>query len=497
MTTSSDPLLPGRLAGDKLCLAVIGLMALTSLGLAIGYGVWGGFLSVAVPTVALAAFLTHSFRGHLVTRLALGMMFMVMTALLIHQTRGMLEMHFAVFVTLAFLLLYRDWKPIVAAAGVIAVHHVGFYFLQGAGTPVYVLPQTGNFLIVVIHAVFVVLEAGLLSAMAVSLAAEAVNAARVAVVATQVAEGRVESLPPAESADSPALRSMLTTGHRIRNLQGEVDGAIRELELVAGTLGTSASSFARNSGTSIEIAGAIQTLAASMGTMAKDSEEGRRATGETLENAEAGVALVSEAVDEIQRVAEHLTGASQALTTLGEKADGIRDMVGMIESLAAQTNLLALNAAIEAARAGENGRGFAVVADEVRKLAERTTSTTAEIAAMVSEIDTAKSSAIDSMATASREFDHSMQLARDTSESLVRTSQNARIVSREMETLCGTISTQSAAAVDLEKRAADLGEHARLSNETASVTLQATDELQSLSARLRSLTDRRADGAVA
>jgi methyl-accepting chemotaxis protein len=290
---------------------------------------------------------------------------------------------------------------------------------------------------------------------------------------------------------------MLTTGHRIRNLQGEVAGAIRELELVAGTLGTSASSFASSSGTSIEIAGAIQTLAASMGSMAKDSEEGRRATGQTLENAEAGVALVSEAVDEIQRVAEHLTGASQALTTLGEKADGIRDMVGMIESLAAQTNLLALNAAIEAARAGENGRGFAVVADEVRKLAERTTSTTAEIAAMVSEIDTAKSSAIDSMATASREFDHSMQLARDTSESLVRTSQNARIVSREMETLCETISTQSVAAVDLEKRAADLAEHARVSNETASVTLQATDELQGLSARLRSLTDRRSDGAAA
>jgi hypothetical protein len=66
-----------------------------------------------------------------------------------------------------------------------------------------------------------------------------------------------------------------------------------------------------------------------------------------------------------------------------------------------------------------------------------------------------------------------------------------------METLCETISTQSVAAVDLEKRAADLAEHARVSNETASVTLQATDELQGLSARLRSLTDRRSDGAAA
>ena len=64
----------------------------------------------------------------------------------------------------------------------------------------------------------------------------------------------------------------------------------------------------------------------------------------------------------------------------------IKNSIQGIEDIADQTNLLALNAAIESARAGELGRGFAVVADEVRKLAEKTTSFTAEIERVVSQL---------------------------------------------------------------------------------------------------------------
>lgn len=61
----------------------------------------------------------------------------------------------------------------------------------------------------------------------------------------------------------------------------------------------------------------------------------------------------------------------------------IKDIVNVIESIAAQTNLLALNAAIEAARVGEAGRGFAVVADEVRSLAQRTQKATEQAGKLV------------------------------------------------------------------------------------------------------------------
>ena len=67
-------------------------------------------------------------------------------------------------------------------------------------------------------------------------------------------------------------------------------------------------------------------------------------------------------------------------------ADGISNVITLINDIADQTNLLALNAAIEAARAGESGRGFAVVADEVRKLAEKTMKATNDVDGAVSTI---------------------------------------------------------------------------------------------------------------
>ena len=84
-----------------------------------------------------------------------------------------------------------------------------------------------------------------------------------------------------------------------------------------------------------------------------------------------GFESVKSTANKLEEILSSFETVKNSSLTLKEKADGITNIVGLVDNIASQTNLLALNASIEAARAGEQGRGFAVVADEVRKLAEQ------------------------------------------------------------------------------------------------------------------------------
>jgi len=95
--------------------------------------------------------------------------------------------------------------------------------------------------------------------------------------------------------------------------------------------------------------------------------------------------LSAQPSDSAKNVGEMVGNVVETMRDIHGSSQRIKDIIGVIDSIAFQTNILALNAAVEAARAGEQGRGFAVVASEVRALAQRSAKAAQEIKTIITD----------------------------------------------------------------------------------------------------------------
>jgi hypothetical protein len=289
------------------------------MGVAAWFGT-GPLLALLLGTAIVAgpAVLSTIRGSERLTAIAIGVASLSMTALLIHLGRGMIEMHFHVFVMLALLIVFGFEWPLLAGAATIAVHHVAFFLWLPAS--VFNYPATLG--IVIVHAVFVVFQT--------------VPSCWIArrfgrfVAAQMVVVDRLGAAASTIRQDASTLQTSSA------ELSAMVDGQIAAMSQ-------------SNDG--------LQALAAQLRTGAGEAARARSLASESRSAASDGSVVVGQ-----------MDHALKDLVTAGKT---IGDIMRTIEQIAAQTNILALNAAVEAARAGEAGLGFAVVADEVKSLAQR------------------------------------------------------------------------------------------------------------------------------
>ncbi len=383
------------------------LMSWLATGLLFGWAAIGGLgmmpAMLAAAISLMPTWLERTGKTDAASRLLVGATFALYPALFLMQAAGsawIIDFHMLFFATIAMTALLADWRPVVAAAAVTAVHHLATNFLA----PSLVFNNGPDLGRVVLHAVIVVVETGALVYLSRGL--------EQMVLGQALARQRQSDLEAAAAAERQQVQSdqeavISALGQRLQDLAdgdlatriteqfphsyerlraalnnatGNLESMVRAVDATARQIAVGANeiraasddlsrrtehqadALGRNSQATLRLTGEIEATARSAGEV--DTE-----IGKTQASASEGATVVGRAVE--------------AMNGIESSAREIGQIVSLIDGIAFQTNLLALNAGVEAARAGEAGRGFAVVANEVRALAQRSADAASTIKGLV------------------------------------------------------------------------------------------------------------------
>ncbi len=347
----------------------------------LGYGTWqlGLVVGLVISLLGTVAFFT--LQGTSFLRILNGIFLMMFSALFIQQQLGRIEMHFHIFGALAFLVIYKDWKAVLPAAGFIAVHHLLFNYCQENsisfwGVQPIVFNYGTGFSIVLVHAAFVIFESVILIYYTLTLRKQ------------QWAQNRIiENLNEERAKIHQLIGNVSETTTRLVNATDEETGLMNEFVKMAHD----------QAATLEQMASAMDEVSTSIDNIARTTRE----ESESMEEVESHMidltARTQEMSMEMQKAnrivlstTEHATQGGNSLQQMVASMDHISDgsqkmlgIVSIINEIADRVNLLSLNASIEAARAGDAGRGFAVVAEEISKLADQTASSIGDINGLI------------------------------------------------------------------------------------------------------------------
>lgn len=277
------------------------------------------------------------------------------------------------------------------------------------------------------------------------------------------------------------MLKILSTASTMAEFSSELSGVSSSLNSHADDLSIRTSSLAASSEQTLT---GVRNISSSAGSMS----DGVSAVAAAVEEMSTSINEVARNCQLESRVAENAVNAArktvEMMQKLGQSADEIGKVIGIISDIADQTNLLALNATIEAARAGEAGKGFAVVAGEVKALAGQTAQATGEIGQQIESMQTNAAETVKAI----EEITGIIEQINTTSQSIVMSVDEQREAVREISS---TISSSSHSASNIAKNVSESanglaeisGSISHINSETSDTVKQA-EKLGSLSKEL-------------
>jgi methyl-accepting chemotaxis protein len=290
--------------------------------------------------------------------------------------------------------------------------------------------------------------AGLMSWLLARIVSSAVS--RISAFARKVAEGDLTERLQSENSDefgrlSDSLDEMV---ENLANMSGRVlDNAqavnASATEILATVTQQSAGANQQSAAIN-ETTTATEEIRASAEQASRTAEEVSAQAQDAARAGDEGAEAVEAIVHGMEAIREKVAAIAGDVNALSEQTAQIGEITSAVNDLADQSNLLALNATIEAARAGEQGKGFAVVADEVRNLAEQSKQATAQVQAILEEIERATRAAVTGAQEGTEVVEHGAELAQRAGEVIAQLAETNRAVGQAAQQISAAAQQQHA-----------------------------------------------------
>lgn len=469
---------------NKMFLAVLTGQFVFGLIIAFFTNTWTLAIILGGAILALPAFLITTRPFDPLTRHVVAIATQLAAAVHIQQAQGLTEIHFEIFSMMAILVFYRDWKIIASAVAVVAIHHVLFFILQMQSMPFYIFESDNvYFYILLIHALFAVLEGAVLMYMA--------NDSHKEAEASVVISSTVKEILSTEGKFN--LNVTLTDGNRELREFNRLILSFKEIIKHACSVSKETSELAANvtdvtckvnqlTAKSTDkvsmIATAIEQMAVTNEDVAKRAVDVSSHAESAQDNTNNMNHIISDSHTNTGELKTVIATTADTIQNLSVKCEQIAEVMNSITAISDQTNLLALNAAIESARAGEHGRGFAVVADEVRQLATKTRENAESISAVVSSLTEDANLSVSQMANCIDKVEEAVSLSEQMSSTVADVSSGILNVTDNIQNVAAAIEQQVSASESISTSAQDLHQSSETQTEDMAKTRADVAHLQ-------------------